>query len=513
MPLDPTYMAFNVKTPNQVSSEQMDLQTQKLTQARDQATTVAALMTSAVDQKSYEVVKQKAQNIGIDTSDEPAQFDPQYVAHIRMQGMTAAQQINDQLRLLNIQATAGEKTNDITKFGAFSGGGGMASPLSPYTLGQNSAPSQTGGTLSNPAAATAPQAYAPSPQLNNQVAQNIGATVPPNQATPPMAAQPPPVSPAQVAQAQQPDDPVQASLQAIQQQQAQTGVSPQQNPQMAALNPPAQQSMLQGPNEPTSAYKARIGKLPEGTALDRNGNVVAMPGATAAANAISGANSSGAAQGTKSTDIIEETNDQADQALATKRMILEMKNLSQNFTPGNLASMKEALGSWAISLGFDQKMVNAQLGNIGDLQDFRKFTSMLATESARSLTSRPALLEFNNFLTNNPNPNLTPEALSKMLDFMSKTQDVALDKQQFLQDWKQGKNPKQIQEDFQPAWTQHMRQNMQASLSQPTPAQPAAPPVNPAALPVFASPGDPNFQKLPSGSPFRTNDGQVKYKK
>lgn len=442
MALDPTQIVSNdVKTPNQITTDQLDLNTKQLTQARDQATTVAQLMQMAVSQPTYDAVKQHAQKLGIDTSDEPPNFDPDYVAHIRMMGLTAAQQFNNQLRLLATQAKAGEAVGDPTQFGAFTTQSGMPGAF----------------TLKDPGGQQPQQP--PQPVMQGQPAFQLQTSPPPL----PAAAAPPTAL-----------DPLEQYKQNLQQQPAPGIPAPAQLPAMQQP-PPMTARAMQGPNETVSHYKARMGPLPEGSYINDQGQVAPVEGAKEGVNAIAGAKTSGEEQGKKSTEIVSSVNDEASQALATKRMIAEMKQLSNNFTSGNFTNLKSELGSWAISMGFDKKAVNDALGNVASMQDFPKFTTTLATLASKNLTSRPAVFEFSKYLETNPNAAMTPDALATMMDYMDKTQDVYLDKQAFLQDWKKGKSPKDIQEDFEPAWTQRMRANMQGSLSSPEGVKAAAP--------------------------------------
>lgn len=66
---------------------QGDIQTrlQQLKEAHAKIDAVGQLIGGAVDQQSYDLARQKAQQMGLDVSDEPPQFDPNYVKSLGMQ--------------------------------------------------------------------------------------------------------------------------------------------------------------------------------------------------------------------------------------------------------------------------------------------------------------------------------------------------------------------------------------------------------------------------------------------
>lgn len=161
--------------------------------------------------------------------------------------------------------------------------------------------------------------------------------------------------------------------------------------------------------------------------------------------------------------IQKDINDDADVALKTKRIIDEMGVLRQNFTPGKFAGYQKALAEWRIGAGIgtpqDQQFATATQG-------VDKLTAQLTTQALKEFTSRGTQMEFKTFMQNNPNITMTPGGFDTLLQFMNKTSDIPLQKQQQFIQWKQGKQQSEYP-DFDAAWNQNVNQNINSTLQPP----------------------------------------------
>lgn len=83
---------------------------EKLKQNKAKIDMVGQLLSNAVDQPSYDAARAKAQSLGLDVSQEPAQFDPNYVRQATMSLLDA----NDRITLAMKQAES-EMNQDLTR--------------------------------------------------------------------------------------------------------------------------------------------------------------------------------------------------------------------------------------------------------------------------------------------------------------------------------------------------------------------------------------------------------------
>lgn len=157
--------------PQQLQTEQaksqLDLQSTQLANAKAHAQAVGQLLGSAVDQPTYDAAKSQATKLGIDVSDEPAQYDPDHVKSLQMGALDAAQKIDlaqKQLQMsLNQQKLGIDQQNAAEKLRHDKASEGIAAtrPLVTYLNGAGAfadpavtaklggAPNPT-GTISNP---------------------------------------------------------------------------------------------------------------------------------------------------------------------------------------------------------------------------------------------------------------------------------------------------------------------------------------------------------------------------
>lgn len=201
-------------------------------------------------------------------------------------------------------------------------------------------------------------------------------------------------------------------------------------------------------------------KLGTNLTVDSSGQVQDMGGAVNAEANLSYGHKAGENASAYETNI----NKDAANATGAKQMLGEVAQMAQNFTPNNLAPMKQKLGEWAITAGFDPKVVNDALGNVGDMQALQKLTAQMATQSMRSFTSRGTQMEFNTFMQNNPNAALTTEGFQKILGFMGQVNDAKIQKQQSFNQWKGTQQPSNYQ-NFDDQWNQQLNQGYDKNIS------------------------------------------------
>lgn len=87
----------------QQATSQLDLQNAQLAQAKTHLDMVSGLLGSSVDQASYDMAKQKATSLGLDTSNEPEQFDPNYVKQQMMSTLDAKSRLDLAQKQLEFQ--------------------------------------------------------------------------------------------------------------------------------------------------------------------------------------------------------------------------------------------------------------------------------------------------------------------------------------------------------------------------------------------------------------------------
>jgi hypothetical protein len=128
-------------------------------------------------------------------------------------------------------------------------------------------------------------------------------------------------------------------------------------------------------------------------------------------------------------------------ATEVRRSISELKNLSQQATPGAANEAKAKLGAFMIAAGADPANVSKWTGvDTGALQAAQKQTATLAVNSIHSMTSRGTNFDLDTFMRNNPNMNMAdPAAFARVADYMNNkaSQDIAKQKD-FAQGVKSG---------------------------------------------------------------------------
>lgn len=154
--------------------------------------------------------------------------------------------------------------------------------------------------------------------------------------------------------------------------------------------------------------------------------------------------------GANAGDVQNQIDTEAHGALQSRRILTEMRGLSQEFTQGKVAPFQRALGEWAQALklpgNWEQEIKVAE-----SQQALQKLTAQMATAAMKQFTNRGTQMEFKTFLQNNPNAELTPGGFQKVLEFMDKSAQASLDKQQAYIEWRKT-NPVERSQDFEAEW-------------------------------------------------------------
>lgn len=191
-----------------------------------------------------------------------------------------------------------------------------------------------------------------------------------------------------------------------------------------------------------------------------------LPGVTAGQS--TEARSAAEKSGMNAGDVQNDINQEAASALQSRKILGEMRGLSQDFNPGKIAPFKRALGEWAQATGikgFDEEIKSAE-----SQQALQKLTAQMATAAMKQFTNRGTQMEFKTFLQNNPNAELTPGGFQKVLEFMDKSAQASLDKQQAYQGWRQQGHPVERSQDFLAEWNKKQNEGLA------NPQGPKAPP-------------------------------------
>lgn len=257
--------------------------------------------------------------------------------------------------------------------------------------------------------------------------------------------------------------------------QAQTPVN--QNGHMTYMTPPALQNArpvatLPAPHAAMSSpdsgaapvvLPAPRGANPSPMSPQGNGGPVNLDfNNPAAVKGAETASSKGAESGNAYQDNLVEA---SSHAIEGKRIVEQMKENLKGFEPGKLATAKSQLDAWGQALGFDKSQLDAELGNVGDVQSFNKLTAQLAIQAIKQISPKATQMEFQRFLENNPNPDLSPDAMNTLIDYTGKTFDLPLQKQQAFTQWKKSGNSLSNYADFDSQWNKDVGTNMPKTLA------------------------------------------------
>lgn len=157
-----------------------------------------------------------------------------------------------------------------------------------------------------------------------------------------------------------------------------------------------------------------------------------------------------------------ELTDKAMASADTYRITSMMRDLLTQFTPGKFNDVKSGLAAYAQATGHPEigkAMTGLDPTQTGAIQAFNKLTAQLVTKQIKETGSRVMQVEFNTFLKNNPNAELTPQGMATMLGYLDKTSQDNIDNLRYFNQWRK-ENPTGTTTDFSTWNTQRlMNQN------------------------------------------------------
>jgi hypothetical protein len=135
-------------------------------------------------------------------------------------------------------------------------------------------------------------------------------------------------------------------------------------------------------------------------------------------------------------DIIEKAPAAREVSLNLKAVTDSMEDLAKNDTPtGKMRTMKNNLFKLADGMGIE--LTPSERAAIANATVVEKLNATLASAATRAMTARPALLEFVTFMESNPNLEMTPEAMRKVIHHMEVINDIHPQLQKDFAVWKQ----------------------------------------------------------------------------
>ena len=187
-------------------------------------------------------------------------------------------------------------------------------------------------------------------------------------------------------------------------------------------------AVVNGRETATTGAVIRTGKTPDGTPV----RLGASLGAEAEANATAQGYAKQAQEIDEAANAAKLGNSRLDEIHG---LVINPSTHQAEFTPGAMAPIAQKLGSWALALGMSPDAVKEHFGNISNMTALGKETIGLAFEQAKSLTNRPAAAEVLLTAKNNPNIELPPEALTKVMEYMKGVNAFQMKKQQDKEAW------------------------------------------------------------------------------
>jgi hypothetical protein len=178
--------------------------------------------------------------------------------------------------------------------------------------------------------------------------------------------------------------------------------------------------------------------------------------------------------GTNAGDVQSQIDTEANGALQSRRILSEMRGLSQDFTQGKVAPFKRALGEWAQALNLPGDW-SQEIKGAESQQALQKLTAQMATAAMKQFTNRGTQMEFKTFLQNNPNAELTPGGFQKVMEFMDKTSATSIEKQQAYVEWRKT-HPVEESQNFLAEWNKKQNADLvggEGATKFPTPPQAA----------------------------------------
>ncbi len=157
------------------------------------------------------------------------------------------------------------------------------------------------------------------------------------------------------------------------------------------------------------------------------------------------------ARGGALASLEKEIDTKAEMASLLKARVSTMRNSLSGIDPNNLAGAKLKLGEWLQTLGVEPTKVEKLVGSPGDYQAIQKQAIAMAFEQVRQLSARPAVQEVLFAMKSNPNLEMQPQGLVKIMNAMEGLSNYQIAMSGAKEKWKQSHMGSM--EGFIPAWT------------------------------------------------------------
>lgn len=159
------------------------------------------------------------------------------------------------------------------------------------------------------------------------------------------------------------------------------------------------------------------------------------------------------ARGAALASLEKEIDSKAEMASLLKNRVATMRNSIAGIDPNNLAGAKLKLGEWLQTLGVEPTKVEKLVGSPGDYQAIQKQAIAMAFEQVRQLSARPAVQEVIFAMKSNPNLEMQPQGLVKIMNAMEGLSNYQIAMSGAKEKWKQSHMGSM--EGFIPSWTAH----------------------------------------------------------
>ena len=156
----------------------------------------------------------------------------------------------------------------------------------------------------------------------------------------------------------------------------------------------------------------------------------------------------------------ESVRDEAEKALKLQGRLAEMKNLASQISVGYGQDARSQIGSVFIRMGFNPDVVNDWTG-ASTTEAFDKSSVKMAAESAKILGSRITEMEFRTFWDKGgPNPRMTPEALSRVIQDAETQNNLAIEKHKVFTEWRMLHPDPKDWPKFDVLWNEHIQKKL-----------------------------------------------------
>jgi hypothetical protein len=159
------------------------------------------------------------------------------------------------------------------------------------------------------------------------------------------------------------------------------------------------------------------------------------------------------ARGRELATMEREIDTKAEAASLLKQRSQQIRANLVGIDPNNLSSSKQKLGEWLQTLGAPPEKVEKMLGSPGDYQAIQKQAIAMAFEQVRQLSARPAVQEVLFAMKSNPNIEMQPQGLVKIMNAVDGLSNYQIAMSTAKENWK--KSHMGSMEGFVSSWTRN----------------------------------------------------------